>query len=114
MKVRIKKTGEIVNLASYAMITLDQCDSWGNPIEMKPEDVELVDDETAELELYEQWGYENPLQDYWQDVRERAAIAAMQGLLTDSNKVGSAKDFAETAVEYANALIEQLKNNRNV
>lgn len=39
MKARIKKTGEIVNLASYARITLDQCDSWGNPIEMKPEDV---------------------------------------------------------------------------
>lgn len=99
------------NLASYATITLDKCDSYGNPIEIKPEDVELVDDETAELELYEQWGYENPLQDYWQDVRERAAIAAMQGLLSNPNKVGSTKDFAETAVEYANALIEQLKIN---
>ena len=31
MKAKIKKTGEIVNLASHAMITLDQCDSWGNP-----------------------------------------------------------------------------------
>ncbi len=42
MKARIKKTGELVNIADYARIALDQCDSWGNPIELKPEDVELV------------------------------------------------------------------------
>ena len=42
MKARIKATGEIVNLASYATITLDKCDSLGNPIELKPEEVELL------------------------------------------------------------------------
>ena len=31
MKARIKKTGEIVNVSEYAKITLEQCDSWGNP-----------------------------------------------------------------------------------
>ena len=40
MKARIKKTGEIVNLASYATIALEQHDSWGNPIEVKPEEIE--------------------------------------------------------------------------
>ena len=44
MKVRIKKTGEIVNLVSYAAIKLDTCDSWGYPIEVKPEDIELIQD----------------------------------------------------------------------
>lgn len=44
MKVKIIKTGEIVNIAEYAKITLDQCDSWGNPVEVKPEDVELIRD----------------------------------------------------------------------
>lgn len=29
MKARIKKTGEIVNIADYATITLDSHDSWG-------------------------------------------------------------------------------------
>lgn len=38
MKARIKKTGEIVNIAEYARIALDQCDSWGCTIEVKPED----------------------------------------------------------------------------
>lgn len=117
MKAKIKATGEIVNLASYATITLDQCDSWGNPIEMKPEEVELLDDETAELELYEQWGYESPLQDYWQDVRERAAIAAMQGLLSNPGLLDEISlDYKITiekaAISYADGLIEQLKNNK--
>ena len=115
MKARIKATGEIVNLASYAKITLDQCDSWGNPIELKPEEVELVDDETAELELYKQWGYESPLQDYWQDVRERAAIAALQGMLSNPKLINT--ETFETcynininkAVYFADRLIQELK-----
>jgi hypothetical protein len=128
MKARIKKTGEIVNIAEYAKITLEQCDSWGNPIEVKPEEVELIDDETAELELYEQWGKESPLQDYWQDVRERAAIVAMQGtisILGSSDRTafrdivvegfrGDKKTYpneiAEFAVACADALIDKLKN----
>ena len=34
MKARIRKTGEIINIANYAKVMLDQCDSWGNPIEL--------------------------------------------------------------------------------
>lgn len=109
MKAKIKKTGEIVNLAPYAKITL--CDSLGNPIEMKPEEVELLDDETAELELYEQWGYESPLQDYWQDVRERTAIAAMQGIMNFFGSLDYNREtIARLAVEQADALIKELKD----
>ncbi len=43
MKVKIKKTGEIINAADYATIVLDKCDSYGNPIELKLEEVELID-----------------------------------------------------------------------
>lgn len=93
MKAKIKKTGEIVNLASYATITLDQCDSWGNPIELKPEEVELI-----------------PLQDHWQDVRERAAISALQGVLANSHRLGAIDDITQFAVDCADALTEKLKN----
>lgn len=48
MKVKIKKTGEIVNLADYAVITLESHDSWGNPIELKPEEVELIQEPTED------------------------------------------------------------------
>lgn len=58
MKAKIRKTGEIVNIAEYAKITLEQCDSWGNPIEVKPEEIELIQEQTED--------------EHWQDVRERA------------------------------------------
>ena len=101
MKARIKKTGEIVNVAEYATITLDVHDSWGNPIEMKPEDIELIQEQTKG--------------EHWQDVRERAAIAAMQGILCSPVVEGidpnpSQKHVAELAVMMADALIEELKN----
>ena len=113
MKARIKKTGEIVNLASYAKITLDQCDSWGNPIEVKPEEVELIADVTED--------------EHWQGVRERAAIAAMQGtitILSSSDRTafrdivvegfrGDKKTYpnviAEFAIACADSLIAELK-----
>jgi len=114
MKARIKKTGEIINLANYATITLDKCDSWGNPVEMKPEEVELITDDIVGDE-------------HWQDVRERAAIAAMQGTITilgSSDRYAFSeivvegysgkektypKEIAEFAIACADALIEGLK-----
>ena len=53
---------------------------------------------------------------HWQDVRERAAIAAMQGLLCAPiiegvNPNPSRESVAEWAVIQADALIEQLKKN---
>lgn len=95
MKARIKKTGEIVNLASYATITLEQHDSWGNPIDVKPEEIELIQEPTED--------------EHWQDVRERAAIAAMQGIISNNRCIGSTNMVAETAVRYADTLIEELK-----
>ena len=96
MKARIKKTGEIVNISEYAKITLDQCDSWGNPIEVKPEDVELIADVEED--------------DYWQNVRIQAAIAAMQGVMNFFGSIDYNKEtIAKLAVEQADALIEELK-----
>lgn len=68
----------------------------------------------SESELYEKRGLESRLQDYWQDVRERAAIAAMQGILCAPIVEGidpnpSKEHIAELAVAQANALIEKLK-----
>lgn len=96
MKARIKKTGEIVNIAEYAKIMLEQCDSWGNPIELKPEEIELIQEPT-----------EN---EHWQGVRERAAIAAMQGVMNFFGSIDYNRDtIAKLAVEQADALIEELK-----
>lgn len=99
MKAKIKATGEIIQIASYAKIALDQCDSCGNPIELKPEEVELINDVTED--------------EHWQDVRERAAIAAMQSLIRElydkKDDYLFTENIAEYSVKYANVLIEKLK-----
>lgn len=96
MKAKIKATGEIVNIASYATITLDKCDSWGNPLEFKPEEIELIQEQTED--------------EHWQDVRERASIAAMQGVMNFFGSIDYNRDtIAKLAVEQADVLIEHLK-----
>lgn len=95
MKAKNKKTGEIVNLADYAVITLESHDSWGNPIEIKPEEVELIQETTED--------------EHWQEVRERAAIAAMQGLINAFSLSAKEEQIALCAVKQADALIEELK-----
>ena len=97
MKAKIRKTGEIVNIAEYAKIVLDKCDSYGNPIEIKPEEIELIQEPT-----------EN---EHWQDVRERTAIGAIQGILScgDEWRDFSIDEIAKVAVEYGDALVRALK-----
>lgn len=104
MKARIKKTGEIVNLASYATITLERCDSWGNPIELKPEDVELIQEQTED----KHWQMDNITD--WDYYRIHAAIAAMQGVMNFFGSIDYNREtIAQLAVEQADALIEELK-----
>lgn len=96
MKARIKKTGEIINLAEYAKIELDVCDSFGNPIELKPEDVELIQEKTDNTD--------------WNQVRIQASIAAMQALRSNTGyNQFSDIEIAKFSVNYANALVEELK-----
>ena len=96
MKAKIKKTGEIVNIAEYAKITLEQCDFWGNPIELKPEEIELIQEQTED--------------EHWQDIRERAAIAAMQGVMDFFGSIDYNRDtIARLAVKQADVLIAELR-----
>ena len=96
MKARIKTTGEIVKLAESARITLDMCDSYGNPIELNPEDVELISDDNEDASTID-----------WNQVRVQASIGAMQVLL--GKGIYSYNVIAENAAGYANSLVENLK-----
>ena len=60
---------------------------------------------STELKTYDQIEEEK----HWRDVRERAAIAAMQGLLSNPSRTGSAEECAKAAIDHANTLIEKLK-----
>ena len=57
MKVRVKETGEIINIADYARVTLDKCDSYGNPIELSFDDVEILQERADNID-WEQRRYE--------------------------------------------------------
>ena len=61
---------------------------------------------STELKTYDQVDEEK----HWQDVRERAAIAAMQGTITilGSSDI-CASEIAKFAVACADAIVEQLK-----
>lgn len=55
----------------------------------------------------------NYIYDHWQEVRERAAIAAMQGVMISFGPKYTTKEtFAKLAVEQADALVEQLKKKK--
>ena len=100
MKARIKKTGEIVNIAEYVKIT----NSWGNTIEVKPEEVELIQEQTVD----EHWQMDDVTD--WNYYRIHAAITAMQGIMDFFSSLDYNKEtIARLAVEQADTLIAELK-----
>lgn len=57
--------------------------------------------------------YSSEQNKHWQDVRERAAIAAMQGVMNFFGSIDYNRDIiAKLAVKQADALVEELKSKR--
>jgi hypothetical protein len=46
-------------------------------------------------------------------IRNQAAIAALQGLLGNPNRLGDAREYAKAAVDFADALVEELKKEKS-
>lgn len=106
MKVRIKKTGEILEVAEYAKVAMDVCDSYGNPLEYGLDEIEIIDKEVEDcLTLVSEPD--------WQQVKIHAAIGAMQALISKESGGYVAGyttlDLAERAVVYANSLVVVLR-----
>lgn len=98
MKARIISTGEIINIADYARVTLDKCDDYGNPIEVSFEDIELIKDSSSTID--------------WQQVRIQSTIAVMKGLISnpdDFTTNQSPSGIAKKSVMFADALVKELK-----
>lgn len=92
MKAKVKATGEIINIANYAKVTLDQCDSWGNPIELGFDEVEILQEPTSDID-WEQRRYE---------IARECVAVLMRNEIT-------LEDAAKISVEQADALITELK-----
>lgn len=97
MKAKIKATGEIIEVHHTTAENFDYVDFGSSqPRVWKAE--ELITSEDI----------------HWQDVRERAAIAAMGQLIgigRDDGYKYSPSEVVNYAVVYADALIEELKRN---
>ena len=91
MKARIKKTGEIINIANYAKVTLDQCDSWGNPIELGFDEVEILQEPTSDID--------------WEQRRYEIA----KEVFASTYDIFQNKNLEKMAVHAADALIAELK-----
>lgn len=112
MKVRIKKTGEILEVAEYAKVAMDVCDSYGTPLEYCLDEIEIVEDVNRSPDID------------WQQVTNQAAIGAMQVMLASGVPVSLQYQYtkeadnhnviAHEAVLYARALVEELKKDVNV
>ena len=93
MKARIRKTGEIIEVT-------------------RNKDGFYVDRNNVGYTLKD-LDFGNEENEHWQDVRERAAIAAMQGLSANPNLLnvnGYEKiDITARAMRYADDIVKKLK-----
>lgn len=113
MKAKIRKTGEIVDIIYYYNFSTAR----------SPKDyVSYIDSQGVEHDresLNYYWDFEPIDEDendaHWQGVRERAAIAAMQGAISNQKIVLALanntiiNNIATFAICLADALVEKLK-----
>ena len=104
MKARIKKTGEIVNVAEYAKITLEQCDSWGNPVELSPDEVELIDESKQRIAT----PYSDMLQERIDKERRFQIMVAAIPAVVERNK--SDNRIAADACDIADAVFAEWQS----
>ena len=102
MKARRKGTNDEWQEVKYVQLE-------GADILYKDEHMEFqYDPLSTEIKSYDQLVEE----EHWQDVRERAAIAAMQALCTHRGIVylnGEIENNVSVAITYADELVKQLK-----
>lgn len=104
MKARIKKTGEIVNVSEYAKNTLEQCDSWGNPVELSPDEVELIDESEQRIETP---FFEALQHNFEKECRFKIMVAAIPAVV-ERNK--SDNRIAADACDIADAVFAEWQS----
>lgn len=123
MKAKFRKTGEIVDIISYSGNT-DRNDVLDSVSYI---DSNGVEHSREKLNFY--WDFESIQETSiasntdWQQVTNQAAIYAMQAMIANSSEIDyrgisvykiDGEEIAERAVEYARALVNELKKDVNV
>lgn len=101
MKAKVKATGEIVEVIPYSGF----------------DDYDYYDPETKLPWFKSQLSFDvtNSDPDYWTRLEHQAAIAAMQGILSNQNLYGSIIQITQVsrvAIDYAQELVEKMKEGR--
>jgi hypothetical protein len=107
MKVKIKATGEIANIADYSTVRLDKCDSYGVPIDYTFDEVEFINEPTENEN-----GISSPNMPSEQRMRYELTKAAMQSILMrDFYKRHPIPivELSGEAIKIADEIIKQLK-----
>lgn len=119
MKAKLKKTGELINIADYSRITLNRCDSYGNPIELGLDEIERIfDDDGITLGMPKIQNNSILQVEDSIDWEQRRYEIAKDMLPVVSVSVDSywdritQKEAATEVVSYADALIEELKKEK--
>lgn len=97
MKARIKATGEIINIADSATVTLDVCNEFGNPMEKRFDEVEILQEKTSDDGID------------WEQRRYEIARANLQGYISTKPHVMYFDKVVEFCINVADELIEELK-----
>lgn len=98
VKARIKATGEIIDIASYARVTLSKCDSYGDPLELGFDEVEILTEKTDDID--------------WEQRRYELAKELMKGFASNPHNQcvdATTETLAQWSVGGADALIAELQ-----
>ena len=98
MKARIKKTGEVINIAEYAKVVLESCNSYGDPLELGFDEVEILQDKSDDID--------------WEQRRYELAKELMKGFASNPHNQcvdATTETLAQWSVGGADALIAELK-----
>lgn len=98
VKARIKATGEIIDIASYARVTLSKCDSYGDPLELGFDEVEILAEKTDDID--------------WEQRRYELAKELMKGFASNPHNQcvdATTETLAQWSIGGADALIAELQ-----
>lgn len=130
MKAKLKNTGEIINIADHAMVTLDACNSMGISLRVGFDEVEeFLDDNGLPLGFEKQMNAPRPIilepTLDWEKRRYEIAKEAMTAIMSNKEYYNQAvaigdsvgcyhipRSVSVAAVEFADALVEELKKQK--
>ena len=100
MKARIKKTGEIINIAEYVKVVLESCDSYGDPLELGFDEVEILQDKPDDID----WGQRR--YEIVKNITNGLLVSYLNPNVYSSTRIS---DICRWAVSLADGIIEELK-----